>query len=360
MPVPSLLRPGLCLVLLGLAAFVTAPPSPAQSARAPSAPQTQTAAPSSADSAHTQASTRPAEDPFDVIFEFIVLGVVALLLLAIAGTFIGGFAAVSIFMETGCLRFVVFGLGWLPACFAGFLLGIGLSELIGWGYLTKLGAYTGLWGYPFGWAWGLRRAKQLPREEYVTWQRTLTGGALLGAGAGSVLNLARSATVLFKGGGGSFGGGGASGSFGSIQASGGGSAGAAGTSASSGASAGSAAVLGATSGSAARSTATQAAAEHSGEGSWIRRRIQGALRWMRRLRWYHGCAFVLVVLIFVPVGLGAAAWLQDPKTLIFVAALALAMSIYRWLKRRAEPSGAASPPGDNETSFRGGATSATW
>lgn len=370
-PSPKLISRLVLLVGLSIAAPIApglaTPAASIVQAEAPSASQhTPDEADASGDSSSVHISITTSEHPVDAFFEFLVLGVLAGLLFAVVAAFIIGFAAVSIFMDTGCLRFIVFGLGWIPACFTGFISGIILSDLIGWSVLADAGAQLGFFGYPVAWTWGYRRAKQLPREQYVTWQRTLTGGALLGAGVGSVLNLARSAAVLFKGGGGSFGGGGASGSFGSLQT---GSAHAGVTAISpsgSSAPAGNALVLGAAGGSATTTSsrvqpASSTPTERSSDTAGLGRRLRHVVRWMRHLRWYHGCAFVLVVLIFVPVGVGAAAWLQDPKTLIFVTAITLAVSLYRWFHRRA----AASAPTQHraphtDAPFQGGGTSDTW
>lgn len=374
MSFPALIRVVLCATLLGLAGpcaaqDTSAVSTPNRPAKVDSTQHGATQADSlSADSEdEVNISVGSSESVVETILEFILLAVIIGLALIIVSAFVGGFAAVSIFMETGCLRFIVFGLGWIPASLFGFLVGIFVGEATGLDFLTEACAYLGFWGYPFGWGWGLYKVNQLPEEEYVTWKRTLTSGALLGAGAGSALNLTRSAAAVFKGGGGSFGGGGASGSFGSAQA---GSAAAAAPAASiAAASGGGGTALGAAGGGAvvAVESATSGAvsARDAGrardESSWIRRRIQGIVHWMQRLRWYHGCAFVLVALIFIPVGLGAAAWMQDPKVLIFVIATTVLVTAYRLWKRWAVSSvSTADRSSSAHSSFRGGGASASW
>ncbi len=299
----------------------------------------------------------------DSVFEFIVLAISMGILFAIVGTFVVGFAAVSVFMDSGCLRYLIFGLGWIAAIFTGMFFGGIWEEVIGWGVIFSAGIHLGLWGYPIGWIYALQRAKQLPDEQYETWKQTLTGGALIGAGAGSILNLARSAAV-FKGGGGSFGGGGASGSF-----SGSAAAGAQGTAAgsASGASAGGAAALGGAAGAAHGATASSSsdaspADSHSPSAqkqptSWVQRQSARLSRWIHRFRWYHGCAFVLVALIFIPVGLGLAAWMDDPKVLIFVVSAIAATTLYRIWTRWAASTGSSA---DTDSSFHGGSASTTW
>lgn len=184
-------------------------------------------------------------------------------------------------------------------------------------------------GYPVLFARGRRRIKQLPREEYLTWKHTLTVGTLMGTGAASAASLARSAGALLKGGSGSFGGGGALGAFG------GGSAQAA--AAAKGAAAPGAIALG-TVGSHGSSpddasdprlepAATEAAAKafaSSPVSRWLAwmRATTGQLR---RFRWYHGVAFVLIGVIFPPVGMGVSAILQSGRLLLGLALVGLCL-----------------------------------
>lgn len=356
------LRTGLCFVLslaFLVPHFTASSPSSAQTAGLQQSASTPTQLASAVtaappDSANVEISVGASESWIEALLEFLILGIITILLLAVVGAFTGGFAAVSIFMETGCLRFVVFGLGWVPACIAGFLVGIFLSESTGWDVLMETGLQVGFLGYPIGWAWGLRRANQLPREEYLTWKHTLTGGALLGTGAGSALSFTRAAGLLFKGGGGSFGGGGASGSLSSAP-----SVSAAAAASSGSVSATGAVALGGT-GSGATATGKQTVSERtapSSKASWMRRRLHKVGHRIRSLRWYHVAAFMLIVLIFVPVGLGVATWLQNPDVLIFVTAAAALIGGYR-LSRRWTASAASSSRKDSD--FRGGGASDSW
>ncbi len=203
------------------------------------------------------------------------------------------------------------------------MLGRGLSFLV-WTSVIACGI-----GYPVLFARGRRRIKQLPREEYLTWKHTLTVGTLMGTGAASAASLARSAGALLKGGSGSFGGGGALGAFG------GGSAQAA--AAAKGAAAPGAIALG-TVGSHGSSAddasdprpepaATEAAAKafaSSPVSRWLAW-MRAATGQLRRFRWYHGVAFVLIGVIFLPVGMGVSAILQSGRLLLGLALVGLCL-----------------------------------
>jgi uncharacterized membrane protein YgcG len=235
-------------------------------------------------------------------------------------------------------------------------------------FLMSLSAKSLFWGYPIAWGVGLHHAKQLPEDEFETWKQTLTGGALLGAGAGSVFNLARSAAV-FKGGGGSFGGGGASGSF-----SGGAAANVQSVAAApaSGGSGGSAVALGGAAGAAnvaiehatdsSSDTESSASPDADSEAreptSWFHRQALRFTRWIRRFEWYHGCAFVVVALIFIPVGLWVAHLLQDRNLLIAGGVIIVLTFVYRLWKRWATPS--TSEPSEADSSFSGGGAATSW
>lgn len=305
---------------------------------------------------------------FEVLAELIIIGLLIGLLLVVFGTFTVGFAAVSIFIETGCLRFLVLGMGWIAAFLGSIFLGDLVGQLLGMeDFLTRAGMYLGGLGYPLGWAWGRKRARQMPRDEFLTWKRTLTSGALLGTGAGSAMSLLKSA--IFKGGGGSFGGGGASGSFqGGGSFGGSGAQGAAGgvatgqTVALRGAGGSQQAAEGqnqalssstpGSSSSGSSSAASQPDTQHA--PSWGHRQAEKVRHRMQQLRWYHGCAFILVVLIFIPVGLGLGAGLQNRTVLIVVLALGTVAGALRLWRRWAS----SSPASDSKTSsFQGGSTS---
>lgn len=226
----------------------------------------------------------------------------------------GGFGSVFLFMETGCLKGLLGVLGWLAALVAGLINGLLLGTWVG---ALEPFAWTGVivggLGYPLGLIRAQRILKQLPRADYLTWKHTLTGGAMVGTGAGSVLSAARSAGILFKGGG-SFGGGGASGSFGSAKA----------TIAVQTATAPGAVIPGPVDMASGAAT-PQTSASDSRVCRWTR----AAMRQVRRFRWYHGLAFVLIVLIFLPVGMGLTAVLQRPHLHLGVAITA--SLIWGWM-----------------------------
>jgi len=220
----------------------------------------------------------------------------------------GGFAAVALFSESGCLRVLLAIMGWLAALLGGLIGGGLLGTLLGGGlaFFIWTGVIVCGIGYLILYARAGTYIKQLPREKRLTWKHTLTGAALLGTGASSAASLGRSAGALFKGGGGNFGGGGASGAFGSGQI-------AQVTAASAqGGSAPGAVVL--TSGAAAAAVRGGASVRSGRLHRWA----QAVLGFARRLRWYHGVAFVLVLLIFLPVGMGVAAVFQRPRLLLWI------------------------------------------
>jgi len=238
-----------------------------------------------------------------------------------------GFGAVALFSESGGLRSLLAVMGWLAALVGGLITGGMVGTLIGGlAFFIWTGVIVGGIGYPVLYAQTRKRIKALPREEYLTWKHTLTGAALLGTGASSAASLGRSAGALFRGGGGSFGGGGASGSFGGAQI-------AQGTAASAqGASAPGVAVLAA---GAAPAVAGGGAAVRGGR---LKRWTRAVLGFGRRLRWYHGVAFVLIGLIFLPVGMGVAAIFQRPRLLLWIAGLYTLCRAY-WLIIRTWPEG---------------------
>ena len=336
--------------LVGLVLFLCSAPSIVQD-EAPASPDAAThqPAPASPDSASYDSaatSTRlPAQrdtgsrisidsesgDGIDSFFEFVSFSILLVLLIAAASVFAGGFAAVSIFLDTGCLRILIAALGWGIAVLSGLIIGL----LMGAGFG---GIQIFLWGgllgggflYLAAWQQGHQRAQQLAEADRLTWKRTLTGGALVGVGVGSVANLARSAGALFKGGGGSFGGGGASGSFSGAQA----AAAASAKGATTKGTAAGVAVLGAVDASDALPKDTSGDATVRAEPAdaalpttkpaasptprW-RLWVDAAVAQWHRVRWYHGVAFVLISLIFWPVGMGISAILQSGNVLLGLA-----------------------------------------
>jgi len=264
-------------------------------------------------------------------YEQVVEVLIFALFLTLPAAFPVGFAAVALFMDSGCLRAVVTGLGWLSAVLYGLMIALMLIDMAGWpAGLLGLAFWGSTLTFGLLYFWGKRRVGRLSETDRLTWKRTLTGGAFIGTGVGSMLNVARSAGALFRGGGGSFGGGGAGGSFGSAQAA---------TApiaspgvASPGAVAKGTAVLGHASTSS-TTAAAGIAAGSAGVLQHIRNRSRSWLRaimaQLRRLQWYHGIGFLFTLLIFVPVGLGLTAILERPRVLLgIVGAVAMLRLFY--------------------------------
>lgn len=367
-----ILRFGLCIALLG--SIVASRPSHSASAKPPHRASAVSAAPRTAvsppvaDTADASVSAYESSDPLDAIFEFVFIGLLSLLVFIVVGSFIGGFAAVSIFMDSGCLRSIVFCLGWGAAGIGGLLLGMLLSEMIGLDSLFDASVYLGVLGYPFGWIKARDHLQELPRDQFLTWKRTLTSGAVVGTGAGSALSMLRS-VALFKGGGGSFGGGGASGSFGGTSAGSGGAVAAKAGSASAGEAVALAGAGGTTAAADSPSRSNEskpetdagARSESQSSASWFQRQFEKVAHLIRHLRWYHGCAFVLVVLIFMPVGLGIATWFQNRDVVIIVTAAAVLVGVYRLFRRWAVSTApSSSRPSHTRSTFRGGGASDSW
>lgn len=294
----------------------------------------------------------------------ILVGILLIVLggLAVVAPFI--VLAVSLVMEGGCLRSLVFAAGWAFSFFGGGivsgLLGVVATEALGLGSgllenVLPVGIVILLLAYPIAAWWGRRWFRSLPREQYIVWKQALTGGALLGFGVGSIANLLRSAIPVSGGsggfggfGGGSFGGGGAGGSW-SASAGGASTSGAA---TSAGASA-TGAPAGASSGTTAPAVVSGTApVTSSSAGGW------GSLlpTWLRRFRWIHGVLFALALFSFAVLG----AWnveypWRDTGLLVLVLGIGGAYGIYT-LWRWWAPS--ASPFPDRE--FQGGEAAASW
>jgi hypothetical protein len=238
-------------------------------------------------------------------------------------------AAVTVAMDDGVLRFGLSFVGWVLALVGGFFAGSLCMGLAGTILDTKSLGPGALWlifggivaflvGHGAARVRIRRWLRSLPREKAVAWRRTLTGGALVGAGVGSVAKLLRSLFTLkgsgFGGfGGGSFGGGGASGSW--SGASGAASA----SSAGAGAGAGSGAA-GAAPAASAAAQGTEAAA--SERGRWL-------TQWRRRLHWYHAAAFGLVTLVFYGVA-SVTMELFPFWGAVVPAAVVVAGGLWRW------------------------------
>lgn len=237
-----------------------------------------------------------------------------------------GFAAMALFSESGCLRGILAVMGWCAALLSG-LMGGGLLSMWldgGLSFLAGTGVVAGGLGYPILYLRAREKVRQLSQAEYVTWKHTLAGGALLGTGVSSAASLGRSVGALFKGGGGSFGGGGASGAFGSGP-----------VASVSATTAQGASAPGAVASSTAAVSAVRATSEagRSAGGRRIKQWTQAVAGFTRRLRWYHGVAFVLIGLVFLPVGLGVASIVQRPRLLLWIAGVYTLCRAYRLIAR---------------------------
>lgn len=327
-------------------------PTSSSAAQHTAAPQVSGGATALQEPATSSESHEPLEDQiFEVlVVVFIVVPILAIvlgLLLVIPVVLL----AVSLVLDGGCLRYLLFVLGWFFAIIYGLIVGTVVEELLfGIEFLSKSIFYVFMWGYPVAALWGHRTLQALPREQYRAWDQTLTGGALLGFGAGSVAGLLRSAGSGFGGfGGGSFGGGGASGSWSGASGAAGGAS-AIGTGGSSQA----AAVAASTAtGRTSKETSSTSSSEASAPQSyWARLR-----RWFQKFQWYHILAFVLVTLVFVPLGLGAMQALQNATVSAFVLVSVIAYSGYRLLRRNP---GATQSVFRSVSSFKGGEGSSSW
>jgi uncharacterized membrane protein YgcG len=305
------------------------------------------------------------ENVLEWVFGVLILGPIVLLLMSLLLAFPTVFLAVSLVMDGSCLRFILFGVGWLCALILGglvaALVGEGIFEIE---FLSKSIFYLFTWGYPVAAFWGHRKFQSMSPERYQAWKQSLTGGALLGLGAGSIAGLARSAASGFGGfGGGSFGGGGASGSWSGTSgtagsaastAAGGTSSTAAGTATTAAGSTSEAAAL--TTGAAPGVAGTESAgAPDEGAGSrgwWTRLR-----QWFQKFQWYHGFAFVLVTLVFVPLGLGTMQALQNTKFFVFALVCVVVYSGYKLLRRYPDAPEAVLT---TISSFHGGEASSSW
>ena len=350
-------------LLLGLVLFLWSAPAAAQDrplATPDSAAQstsTAQAAPDSATSStlppgqrnagHRVSVSTKSGDGVDSFLDFIAFSMFLVFLIAVASAFAGGFGAVAIFTDTGCLRALFFVLGGGVAMISGLVVGLLVGSVIGGeGPFAMVGLFAGGMLYLFAWGWTRNRAQQLSSTDRLTWKHALTGGAIVGTGVGSFANVARSAGALFKGGGGSFGGGGASGGFGGAQAAAAAPVkGAAVKSAAVRAAAPGALAVG-TAGSAsspedsppgddAAAVATSSETPSENEASVKQRIVEAfgpmgtwlnaAVRPLRRFRWYHGVAFVLVGLVFMPVGMGVSAILQNGNFLLGLVLVGLSV-----------------------------------
>ena len=326
-----------------------------QEAPRPAAPTTDSPA-SESTSSSPQDST--GESALDLLIEVLILGPILAILLGLLLAFPTVLLAVSLVMDGGCLRYILFGIGWLFAVFYGLLTGALVGKaLLGLGFLVTPITHLFMWGYPVAAYWGHKKLQAMPPEQYRAWDQTLSSGALLGFGAGSIAGLARSVAGGFGGfGGGSFGGGGASGSWsGATSAAGSASstvAGGTSSTATGGASQAAAVAAGAAPGAAVEGSTGPATDSSDPRGFWTRLR-----RWFQKFQWYHGFAFVLVTLVFVPLGLGTIQALQNTTVFVVVLVCVVVYSGYKLLHRYPD---APESVLRRISSFRGGEASSSW
>jgi hypothetical protein len=303
-----------------------------------------------------------AESLLEVVFGVLILGPIIAIILGLLFAFPAILLGVSLVMDGGCLRYLLFGVGWIFSMIYGGIVGVIIGEMIGLEFLIKPTFYVFMFGYPVVAYWGHKKLQAMPDEQYRAWDQTLTGGALLGFGAGSIAGLVRSAASGFGGfGGGSFGGGGASGSWSGASgtagsatstAAGGTSSTAAGTAttAAGGASEAAAVATGAAPG--VTGTGSAGAETNGSRGWWTRLR-----QWFQKFQWYHGLAFVLATLVFVPLGLGTMQALQNTKFFVFTLVCVVVYSGYKLLRRYPDAPEAALT---KISSFHGGEASSSW
>lgn len=305
------------------------------------------------------------EQVLEIILGTIILGPIITILLGLLLAFPAVLLGVSLVMDGGCLRYLLFGVGWLCALVYGGLVGAIIGEMIlGLEFLVKPIFYVFMWGYPVVAYWSNKKLQAMPEEQYRAWDQTLTGGALLGFGAGSIAGLLRSAASGFGGfGGGSFGGGGASGSWsGASGAAGGTSSTATGgasstaastaTTAAGGTSKAAAVATGAAPGVASTDASNTPADASDARGLWARLR-----RWFQKFQWYHGLVFVLSTLVFVPLGLGTMQALKNTKFFVFVLVSVVLYGGYKLLRRNPNVPRSVLR---SVSSFQGGEASSSW
>ena len=308
------------------------------------------------------------------ILEAVLLGFAALLFLVLFTGIPISIAAVTAAMEGGWLQTGLSGAGVLGALVGGAFTGmLGLSltgqavEInltLGLLFRTIAGSALLFAGGFFGLRALIRRwLRGLPPERARTWRQTLTGGAVVGAGFGTLSSLFRSLFAAKGGGfggygGGSFGGGGASGSWSGASAAGGAASGSAasGGAAASGAGTGTALSTGKSAavvaGASARpepgdADATTDASPSSSASAGLLGRVR---RWIRHLQWYHAVAFALIAGAFSSL-VKLTVQALEVKTALVLGGLLGAYALWR---RRS------SDEDDRSASSRGGGASASW
>jgi hypothetical protein len=307
----------------------------------------------------TENSPEYGESPTEQVIEALLLILILVPVLGLLFAFPATLLAVSLVMDGGCLRYILFGFGWIFAITYGLIFGaIVGEEILGLEFLVEPIGYTFMWGYPVAAWWGNRKLQSMRRERYRAWEQTLTGGALLGFGVGSVANLLRSIFTLKGGGfggvgGGSFGGSGASGSWsGASGAAGSVSSSSAGTATTAAQGTAQAAATAAVPSKAAEASPDSSADASPPNGFWERLRHR-----LQKFQWYHGVIFAIAALVFVPLGLGTMQALQNRGFLIFVLVCTILYGGVRFLRRNPEASKAAF---STIPSFGGGEASSSW
>lgn len=303
------------------------------------------------------------------VLEAVLLGLAALLFLVLFTGIPISIAAVTAAMEGGWLRTGLSGAGVLGALAGGALTGmLGLSLT---GQVVEINLTFGLlfWAIAGGgllFAGGFFRLRALirrwlralPPERARTWRQTLTGGAVVGAGLGTLSSLLRSLFAAKGGGfggygGGSFGGGGASGSWSGASAAGGvasGGAAPSGAGAGTALSTGESAVVGAGASGAPEpgdADATTDASPSSSSSAGLLGRVR---RWTRHLQWYHAVTFALIAGAFSSL-VKFTVQALEVKTALVLGGLLGAYALWR---RRS------SDEDDRAASLRGGGASASW
>lgn len=317
------------------------------------------------------------------VLGFFLFGTVALLL----GLTTLSVLSLSMVSDSGCLSVLIFIVGWVLSLITGVLAWAALAtpiqavvspqggvQISGSGSLYRVVMWTFGLGYPIMALLVRRRLESMPPEKSLTWKQALTSGALFGLGVGTAGKAFKGGSGFGGFGGGSFGGGGASGSF--KGAAGSAAAKAASTAATGGASGSGQAAAGAAGAVAGRAGEDASAASEETAPSEETasseetapseppsprvfalqgRPLQGRT-WARRFRPRHGCAFILVALVFVGIGYGAAQALPEGAGTVLLV-FGGGYLAYQLVRRywREDPGSASS-----STAFEGGEASSTW
>jgi hypothetical protein len=295
------------------------------------------------------------------VLGFFLFGTAALLL----GLTTLSVLSLSLVSDSGCLSIVIFALGWVLSLVTGMLAWATLAAPIHAAASPQGGVQISgsgsqlyqvmMWvfglGYPIAAFLVRARLNAMPQEQSLTWKQVLTTGALFGFGVGTAGKTLKGGGGFGGFGGGSFGGGGAGGSFQGAAGSGAAASGAA-TGGATGA--GQAAAAGAAGAGAGRAEegASAAAEEPALSESSSQERT-----WTERVQPKHGCAFVLIALVFVGIGYGTLQALPDRAgpVLLVCGGGYLAYYLVRRYWRGPDQGTASS-----SSAFEGGEASSTW